>query len=265
MIATRRSLLGFFASAALRSESLPEQSAAMVLERSFPDPAISYLVAEARSGREICSRWPHAQDPAPIGSLIKPFTALAFGETHGFRFPVFRCEGAQSRCWLPQGHGSMNISHAIAHSCNAYFLQLASAVDLSALAAVAERFALTAPPPGATPNTLIGLGSEWRNPPAGIAHAYSELVARASDPGVRVLLDGMSLSATIGTGRGVGAGAYVKTGTAPCVHTPRETGDGYVIALYPIAAPRFNLLVRVHGVPGARAAWTSGKMRRAIA
>jgi hypothetical protein len=37
-----------------------------------------------------------------------------------------------------------------------------------------------------------------------------------------------------------------------------------VIALYPAADPEFTLLVRVHGVRGAEAAVTCGKMLRAI-
>ena len=131
-----------------------------------------------------------------------------------------------------------------------------------ALRTVLERFGLSAPEAGAGAATLIGLGTGWRISPFAIARAYSELIARSTDPGVRELLAGMALSARSGTGRGVGAGAYVKTGTAPCMHQSREAGDGYVIALYPMDAPRFNLLVRVHGVPGAKAAWTCGKIRR---
>ena len=263
MITTRRRILGLIAPAALRAASLPEQSAAIILEHSFPDIAVSYLAADFRSGREIASRWPRSHDAAPLGSLVKPFTALAYAETYGFRFPIVTCD-AQSHCWLPQGHGRMNLVSAIAHSCNAYFLNLARTVDPEALALVAQRYDLNPPPAQAAPQTLIGLGFEWQNSPLAMAHAYSELAARASDPGVRSILDGMLLSAREGTGRGVGAGAYVKTGTAPCIHRPRQMGDGYVIALYPAAEPRYNLLVRVHGVPGARAAWTCGKLRRAL-
>jgi len=158
----------------------------------------------------------------------------------------------------------MEISTAIAHSCNAYFLELARDVAPEALEAVLQRFGLSAPDVGLEAATLIGLGAGWRVSPFAIARAYSELIARSFDPGVRDLLAGMVLSGQIGTGRGVGRGAYVKTGTAPCIHESKEGGDGYVIALFPTEAPRFNLLVRVHGVPGARAAWVCGKMRRYV-
>jgi cell division protein FtsI/penicillin-binding protein 2 len=261
---TRRSILGLAVSLPLRSASLPEQSAAIALERGFPDPAVSYLLMESASGRVIASRWANPEDPAPVGSLVKPFTALAYGETHGFRYPVFTCQGDASHCWLPQGHGRMEIGTAIAHSCNAYFLELASDVKQEALVAVTQRFGLGAPAPGDDAAVLIGLRGSWRVSPFAIARAYSELAARSFEPGVQEMLAGMALSARLGTGRGVGPGAYVKTGTAPCMHLSKEAGDGWVIALYPTGAPRFNLLVRVHGVPGARAAWVCGRMRRAL-
>ncbi|HEV8041805.1 MAG TPA: penicillin-binding transpeptidase domain-containing protein [Bryobacteraceae bacterium] len=264
MMLTRRAILGLAASAPLGAASLPEQSAGMALDRAFPDPRVSYLLMDCARSREICSRWAHPMDAVPVGSLVKPFTALAYGESHRFRFPAFNCAGAAGHCWLPEGHGRMEINTAIAHSCNAYFLELARDVTREALEAVIQRFGLSAPDPGVETAVLIGLGRGWRISPFAIARAYSELIARWFDPGVRDMLAGMALSGQIGTGRGVGRGAYVKTGTAPCIHESKGGGDGYVIALYPTDAPRFNLLVRVHGVPGARAAWVCGKMRRYV-
>src|SRR5579864_3071379 len=141
----RRTILGLAVSIPLRPASLPEQSAAIVLERGFPDPAVSYLLMGSANGRVICSRWVHPEDPVPVGSLVKPFTALAYGETHAFRFPVLNCPGDAGHCWLPQGHGRMDISTAIAHSCNAYFLELASDVQPEAMASVTQRFGLSVP------------------------------------------------------------------------------------------------------------------------
>jgi hypothetical protein len=254
MMLTRRTVLGLAAAAPLGAATLLEQSAGIALDHAFPDPGMSYLLTDCATTREIRSRWTHLMDPVPVGSLVKPFTALAYGETCGFHYPVFTCSGA--RCWLAQGHGRMEIGSAIAHSCNAYFLELARDVTPQALESVVRRFGLEAPDPGFKPATLIGLGTDWRISPFAIARAYSELIARSADSGVHELLAGMALSAQSGTGRGAGPGAYVKTGTAG--------QDGYVIALYPSGAPRFNLLVRVHGVPGARAAWVCGKMRRYV-
>jgi cell division protein FtsI/penicillin-binding protein 2 len=262
---TRRTILGCAIAPLLRSASLPDQSAAIILERGFPDPGISYLLLDATSSRVICSRWVKPDEPLPVGSLVKPFTALAFGATHNFQFPAFTCKGEESRCWLPQGHGSMELKTAIAHSCNAYFLELASGVQREALDSVTQRFSMNSPDLGSGPATLIGLGAMWRISPLSIAHAYLELTARSSEPGVGSLLSGMALSAKSGTGRGAGAGAYVKTGTAQCLDELRHAGDGFAIALYPTNTPRFALLVRVHGVPGAQAASVCGRMRKALA
>lgn len=263
MMITRRAMFGLAASVPLGAESLPNQSAGLALDRAFPDPRISYLVTECETGREICSRWARVLEPAPLGSLVKPFTALAFGESHDFQFPDFICLGEAAHCWLPQGHGRLGITAAIAHSCNAYLLELARDVSAESLARVTERFGIRAPG-AADPGTLIGLGTGWQIKPLAMARAYSELVARTFDPGVAIILAGMALSGRSGTGRGVGGGAFVKTGTAPCSHESRGVGDGYTIALYPAPRPRYNLLVQVHGVPGARAAWVCGKMRRYV-
>ncbi|HEV2689326.1 MAG TPA: penicillin-binding transpeptidase domain-containing protein [Bryobacteraceae bacterium] len=259
---TRRAILNSLAvSPLLRSASLPDQSAAIVLDRAFPDPGVSYLLLDAPSGRVIASRWEHPEEPAPVGSLVKPFTALAYGETHDFRFPVFTCQGDVSHCWLPQGHGRMEITTAIAHSCNAYFLELARDVKPEALESVTCRFSVNPPEPWSLPPALIGLHGSWKILPLAIARAYSELAKRSIEPGINEVLTGMALSARFGTGRAAGKGAYVKTGTAPCIHAEHQAGDGYVIALYPTDAPRYTLLVRVHGVPGAVAAVTCGRMR----
>ena len=265
MTMTRRTILGWAVAPLVRSASLPEQSAAIVLERGFPDPAVSYLLLDAARGRLICSRWDHPDEPIPVGSLVKPFTALAYAATHNFQFPSVRCKGEESRCWLPQGHGRMELKTAIAHSCNAYFLEVAAAVQREALDSVTRTFSLASPDLGSGPATLIGLGAMWRISPLSIALAYLELAARSAEPGVGTLLAGMALSAKSGTGRGAGPGAYVKTGTATCLDELKHAGDGFAIALYPTNTPRFALLVRVHGVPGAQAASVCGRMRKALA
>ena len=78
------------------------------------------------------------------------------------------------------------------------------------------------------------------------------------------LLHGMKLCALMGTGRAVGAGSRVKTGTAPCVHSRGTPGDGYVVALFPAEHPTLALLLRAHGVPGAEAAKTAGRLLQAV-
>jgi cell division protein FtsI/penicillin-binding protein 2 len=240
MILTRRALL-------YSAVSLREQSAALLLDHAFPDPALSYLLLNAVSGRVICSRWLQPEDRVPVGSLVKPFTAIAYRDAHGSRFPLYTCHG----CWLPQGHGQLEIATALANSCNAYFLELASQVQPEAMAEVARRFGIAEPSPNASPEALIGLGETWPNSPLAVARAYCELAAR-KDP----LLAGLALSAKSGTGRGIGPGAYAKTGTV--------SNQGFAIAVYPTDAPRFAMLVRVHGITGAHAAIVCGQMRAAL-
>jgi len=95
------------------------------------------------------------------------------------------------------------------------------------------------------------------------------LIRRRDQPGVRQVLAGMAQSASRGTGAEVDRAleypdALVKTGTAPCTHSKRAPGDGFVIAMVPAGEPQILLMVRVHGVPGAQAAKIAGQMLRQI-
>ena len=139
---------------------------------------------------------------------------------------------------------------------------------------MARRFGMPGVPVNLTGAALIGLDGDWRVSPLEIVRAYAQLASRAGDPGVRELLEGMELSAEGGTAGAIGAAlrgsaevaprVLAKTGTARCVHRHKAPGDGYVVALWPAASPRYALLVGVHGVPGARAAAVCGEMVRVL-
>jgi hypothetical protein len=204
---------------------------------------------------------PHSTlaQPAGFGSLIKPFTALAYAARHGYRYPERVCTG----CWLPRGHGRVGIREAVAHSCNSYFESLVAEVRPEEVVAVLERFGISGLTPGVPAGTLTGKGQAWRIRPQQMARAYLELFARAGEPGVGELLEGMRLSSSEGTGRGLELPALVKTGTGPCFHAAHAPGDGYAIVLYPAAQPRAALLLEAHGVPGSQAALAAGKLLRA--
>ncbi len=258
---TRRAALAAFAgAAALRPESLARQSAAELLQRAFPARDISYLLLDFSTTDPAASRWPRANEPAGLGSLVKPFTALAYGEQYGFRYPTLVCRGTADGCWLPRGHGRISLVPAIANSCNAWFLSIASALDVESVARVAHRFGLAPPPPDADSDSFVGLGTKWQVSPSGLLSAYRELAARRTDPRVAPLFEGMRLSARIGTARAAGLICYAKTGTAPCGHTPRAMGDGYALAIYPLESPRLALLAGVHGTTGGHAARVCGRM-----
>ena len=260
-------LVLFLLAPGMRAASLYEQSLAKVLEKRFSSPGISYLLLDARTGTVVASRWEEGGGPVAIGSLVKPFTALAYAQRHEFKYPEFVCAGAAGGCWLPRGHGRIGITQAVGFSCNAYFIALAASVRTEDIAAVMQRFGMHSTLEGPRGEALAGLGADWKMSPEEIARAYCELTSLPAVAGAAELVRGMALSAQAGTGSavsraGMGTATLVKTGTAPCAHRQQAPGDGYVIVLYPAESPRRALLVRVHGVPGARAALVAGQMLR---
>jgi cell division protein FtsI/penicillin-binding protein 2 len=226
-------------------------------------PALpEYVLIDVGTGRTLEARWDDPDRPVPIGSLIKPFTALAYASAHGESYPTFECPG-RDRCWLPAGHGRVGLIEAIAHSCNAYFDQLAKLIAPDTFLAVLQRFGFASSRDTIQRAAMVGLGDELELSPNAVAHAYAELVSRAGQPGVAAILRGMRTSAIAGTGRGVDAAigrheALVKTGTAPCAHSARARGDGYAVVLYPADRPRAVLLVHAHGRTGAETATEAG-------
>jgi cell division protein FtsI/penicillin-binding protein 2 len=163
----------------------------------------------------------------------------------------------------------MNLSQALAHSCNYYFRQLSAQVAAGDLANVTARFGLPAPRHASGPDAYWGLGEDWRIEPVAMLRAYIALSRPPAMPGSEPILQGLALSARQGTAQGIGnalrqAPALAKTGTGPCVHRPNAGGDGFVAALYPTDQPRYALLVRAHGQTGRRAAEIGGAMLRVL-
>lgn len=256
-------------SVAAPQDSLFAQSAAELLNRDFTNPDLSYLLLDAKSGRVIASRWDNPETPIPMGSLVKPFTALAYGERHGFSYPAHVCRGTASGCWLPRGHGQVNLTRAIAYSCNSYFGMLAASLSSEQVSLTATHFGMETPKASASGPALAGIGKQWLISPMRMTRAYLEVVRRREQVGVHEIVDGMALSGRQGTGAAVDRAvphrdALVKTGTAPCAHAKRAPGDGFVITLWPADEPRILLLLRVHGVPGAQAGKTAGEILRRI-
>ena len=247
------------------AKSLFSQSAVLVLEKEFSSSDISYLLFDARTGALLSSRWDDPAKPIPLGSLVKPFTALAYGETHENQFPSHVCRGEASGCWQVHPHGKLDLVSAVSVSCNSYFRALAENLTGEQLIPIANRFGLDPPDPALSGSPLMGLGDRWRIAPIKMARAYLEFYHRRDQPVVREILAGMAQSVRNGTGKGVGealkhADALVKTGTAPCTHPRAAPGDGFVVAMVPANQPELLLLVRVHSVPGATASLTAGRM-----
>ena len=230
---------------------------------------VSYLLLDAQTGKVLASNWADIENPIPFGSLLKPFVALAYGQRHNFSFPVHICRGTVSGCWLPRGHGKIDIETAIANSCNSYFRVLAANMTGEDMSPTARSYGLNAPGANLSGPELFGLGEDWLVSPLRMAQAYLELNRRRDQPGVREILAGMAESGEEGTGLAVDRAlkhsrALVKTGTAMCTHKSRAPGDGFVVVLLPEEQPRILLLVRVHGVPGAKAAAVAGRMLESI-
>ncbi len=246
-------------------DSLFAQSAAQLLQREFTGREVSYLLLDVQTGAVLASRWEDSDQPIPLGSLVKPFVALAYGEAHQFRYPAHQCRGDASGCWLPHGHGEIGITAAIADSCNSYFRMLTAAMTSADVIPSAQRIGLDPPALDLSGPDLIGVGNRWLVSPLHMAHAYLELNRRRDQSGAREIISGMAQSAHQGTGAEVDRAlkhsrALVKTGTAACTHQDRAPGDGFVVALVPAEQPELLLMVRVHGVPGAKAALTAGRM-----
>jgi cell division protein FtsI/penicillin-binding protein 2 len=245
-------------------QSLFSQAAAHILQRHYAGPETSYLLLDANSGAVLASHWDQYEKPIPMGSLVKPFTALAYADAHAFRYPVYECKGKASGCWQDQPHGKLDLTAAVSVSCNAYFRQMAETVSREQILPVARSYGIEAPDGDSSSSNLIGLGQTWRISPIHMARAYLELFRRRNQPGVSPILEGMRLSAVHGTGAAVDrqlehAAALVKTGTAVCTHSPRAPTDGFVLVLVPADDPEILLLMRVHGVAGATAAESAGE------
>jgi len=238
-----------------------------LLARDLASTDLSYLALDLRTNSPIAARWTGSDEAIPVGSLVKPFVAVAYAESHGFKFPEHNC--LAGTCWLPRGHGQVGIVRAVAMSCNSYFTSLAEGVTAEQVIEVARRYGLGGPPTNARPAALAGRYGEWRESPAAIARAYAELLSRRTQPGIAEIVAGMRESARGGTGAGISRGVsqlsvLAKTGTAPCTHTPRAPGDGFVLAAWPEDSPRYILLLRQHGHPGALAAVTAGRILREL-
>lgn len=249
--------------------SLFAQSAAEALNRDFPSRDISFLLVEARTGRLLVSRWDGPDIAIPMGSLLKPFAALAYGEQHDYQYPGHACRGTRTGCWLPRGHGDVDLTAAIAQSCNSYFRMLTANLTAADVSHTATRFGLDHPGPDVAGAEFAGLGTRWRISPLQVAHAYLELFRQREQPGVRQILEGMALSERRGTGAAIHRefpypDALAKTGTAACTHSRRAPGDGFAVALTPADNPHILLMIRVHAVPGAQAAKIAGQMLRRV-
>jgi len=256
-------LAGAYATA--QSGDLFAQSAQAVLEKSSTGRSnasrLSWLLMDARTGQLLASQWPDADKPIPVGSLTKPFIALAYSRTHT-GFPRYHCAGTSTRCWLPRGHGPLGLEQAVTFSCNSYFLQLAGETSAAAMKQVALEYGLPNPLAAAAPAEWVGLDSGWGIAPLDLGRAYLRMASRPEGVLIR---NGMRQAALTGTARALAAeDAIAKTGTAPCVRDCVASGDGLVVAVTPSESPRLLLLLRKRGTTGAATAAIAAGMLQSL-
>jgi cell division protein FtsI/penicillin-binding protein 2 len=227
---------------------------------AFPTkPLLSWLAVD-RAGETLEAYWQDGEQPRSVGSLLKPFLALAYLSNHPDRL-VMECKGASAGCWLARGHGQQDIVAALANSCNAYFLRMICDMQRAALDLTCLSYGLEAPGRSWSAARLIGLEEGWPQAPKAIAQGFARVARNSSDRNVQVILAGMARCARSGTARAVGVPCFAKTGTARCGHRASGEGDGYALAMYPLDLPRLLVLVMRHNTTGAEAA---GELRQLI-
>ncbi len=222
---------------------LPDDSIAPILKRNFD----SFLIATI-DGKITSRSWPDAEMPVPIGSLIKPFTALAYAKQFGAPFPKVSCDG--STCWRSSGHGMLDFPHAMAVSCNTYFRRLADPLNPSEFANILNSFGVPATSQVLSRDARMGIGNDFGVAPYALVKAYAMLMQRQD----KETIEGLKLAGTIGTGKLWKGRVLVKTGTAACA---KDEGDGFAFVAYPAVNPRTLILVRNHRQTGAA---TAGKL-----
>src|SRR5690348_12352930 len=146
---------------ARNSASLFVQSAATRLDAEISRADVSFLLIDTQTGDLLTLRWDNPRRPIPVGSLVKPFIALAYGEQHAFRYPTHVCRGTATGCWLPRGHGDVDLTSAIAHSCNSYFRALTAGMTAAEISPMATRIGLQIPSDDLRGAELVGIGNRW--------------------------------------------------------------------------------------------------------
>jgi penicillin-binding protein 2 len=82
----------------------------------------------------------------PPGSTFKLMVAIAALETGINPLKKVFCNGSfqlgkrKAHCWKKEGHGNVDMSDAIKHSCNTYFFDVSNQIGIAKIAEVAKRF-----------------------------------------------------------------------------------------------------------------------------
>lgn len=191
------------------------------------------------------------QKPQPMGSILKPFTALAaWASSVDLEGQSVVCPPSEKKvpvseaCWNRSGHGTVAFPQALALSCNFFFASLSDGMNETAWKGTFALFHIEVPAlAGPEKNRALAIGSDpdFLVAPSRIFFAYLALFgedlqefdfANASAsvllkqealtnkiPGARIrkLRDGFALTQKIGTVKNqkhFPTAAWVKTGTS---------------------------------------------------
>lgn len=267
-------------------ERAPARSASLG-ERLLAGRPGLLLAMDPRDGRTllVADRRGHRGD-LPIGSLVKPFTLLAWCRGRDpARAPDRVCPpGGPPECWFPPGHGRLGLVRALEVSCNHYFRHLAMEVSPEAFREVLTEYGLVPRgleglSPAAWPRVMVGLGGDVRFDPRALLEAYAALLggkglyrshprhplyrAAPSRPAsaLRTIRRGLEGSGLRGTGKG--ARAFLgdlsflgKTGTTVRLDPegiPRPRGtSAWFLGLAPARAPEVAVLVHLEEGTGSK-------------
>ena len=127
-----------------------------------------FAVMDPHSGRILWLKNPavlakRAYQPASIFKVISAY--VAHGQEGFDPDEVYRCPGGKKlegddrapvRCWLRPGHGPVNLSKALALSCNLYFARLGTRLGAEAILKGAREFGLGKPTGSDLPGEIRG-------------------------------------------------------------------------------------------------------------
>lgn len=151
----------------------------------------------------------------PPGSTFKVCTALAGLEAGVIdEYTTAVCPGHYDfgsnrfHCWKTEGHGTVNLVQALAHSCDVYFYKMSTAVGIDRIAAMARR---------------LGLGSSLDfDLPETKAGEVPDVAWKRKQRGDKIWHPGETINASIGQGAMLASPLQLATMTARIVNGGKE-------------------------------------------
>lgn len=211
-----------------------------------------FIVTDIRTNEVLYNDNPQYSNTLLLpGSLLKPFALLSVELSD----KTFRCEGWYDmgyRCWNREGHGELNLTEAIAYSCNSYFIQyLEGRLDISRFHETL-RYYINFEGHITVNNYIeesIGLGTHIKTTPLELLTGYNKLFKEEPN-GIEIIRQGMEESTYYGTSKtfsedGDFIEAACKTGTSYRIvdgNIDWESNTGWFLVIYPNYDPKYSAL-----------------------